>query len=186
MFIGFQHSQSLDYPSIIQDWAILASLKYKHRKLHVAFDKYQTKWNQAYTLIYHLSGITVIFWHRCFLIENHNWITMRMPPVNQTMPHMCPQITKFMGPTWGPPGSWRPQMAPCWPHEPCYQGHGPFPYLLQTQPTPTHVTFRTTKTNLEHFRASLSPADIFREGQLSLTWHSCKCRVEFLDIFLFL
>ena len=33
------------------------------------------------------------------------------------------QIAKFMGPTWGPPGSCRPQMlAPCWPHEPCYQG----------------------------------------------------------------
>ena len=27
-----------------------------------------------------------------------------------------------MWPTWGPPGSYRPQMAPCWPHEPCYQG----------------------------------------------------------------
>ena len=33
------------------------------------------------------------------------------------------QIAKFMGPTWGPPESWRPQMGPCWPHEqPCYQG----------------------------------------------------------------
>ena len=32
------------------------------------------------------------------------------------------QIARFMGPTWGPPGSYRPQMAPCWPHEPCYQG----------------------------------------------------------------
>ena len=32
------------------------------------------------------------------------------------------QITKFLGTTWGPPGSSRPQMAPCWPHEPCYQG----------------------------------------------------------------
>ena len=32
------------------------------------------------------------------------------------------QITKFMGPTWGPPGSCRPQMGPCWPHEPCYLG----------------------------------------------------------------
>ena len=30
------------------------------------------------------------------------------------------QIAKFMGPTWGPPGSCRPQMGPCWPHEPCY------------------------------------------------------------------
>ena len=33
------------------------------------------------------------------------------------------QITRFMGPTWGPPGSCRPRWAPCWPHEPCYQGH---------------------------------------------------------------
>ena len=35
---------------------------------------------------------------------------------------LCAQIAKFMGPPWGPPGSWRTQMAPCWPHEPCYQG----------------------------------------------------------------
>ena len=27
-----------------------------------------------------------------------------------------------MGPTRGPSGSCRPQMAPCWPHESCYQG----------------------------------------------------------------
>ena len=31
------------------------------------------------------------------------------------------QIAKFMGPICGPPGSCRPQMAPCRPHEPCYQ-----------------------------------------------------------------
>ena len=37
--------------------------------------------------------------------------------------YMITQKTKFMGPTWGPPGSCRPQMAPCWPHEPCYQGN---------------------------------------------------------------
>ena len=36
------------------------------------------------------------------------------------------QIAKFMGPTWGPPGSCRPQMDPCWPHEACYLGQ----YLL--------------------------------------------------------
>ena len=28
------------------------------------------------------------------------------------------QIAKFMGPS----GADRTQMAPCWPHEPCYQG----------------------------------------------------------------
>ena len=32
------------------------------------------------------------------------------------------QIAKFMGPTWGPPGSCRPQMGPMLAHEPCYQG----------------------------------------------------------------
>ena len=32
------------------------------------------------------------------------------------------QIARFTGPTWGPSGSCRPQMGPCWPHEPCYQG----------------------------------------------------------------
>ena len=26
-----------------------------------------------------------------------------------------------MGPTWGPPGSCRPQVGPCWPIKPCYQ-----------------------------------------------------------------
>ena len=31
-----------------------------------------------------------------------------------------------MGSTWGPPGCCRPQMAPCWPHKPCYQGTGAF------------------------------------------------------------
>ena len=39
------------------------------------------------------------------------------------------QIAKFMGPTWGPSGSCRPQMAPCWPHEPCYQGSIPGHWL---------------------------------------------------------
>ena len=31
------------------------------------------------------------------------------------------QIAKFMGPTWGPSGPFRPQTGPCWPHETCYQ-----------------------------------------------------------------
>ena len=32
------------------------------------------------------------------------------------------QIARFMGPTWGPPGSCRPHVGPCWPHKPWYQG----------------------------------------------------------------
>ena len=31
-------------------------------------------------------------------------------------------IAKFMGPTWGPPGSCRPQVGPCCPHKHCYRG----------------------------------------------------------------
>ena len=38
---------------------------------------------------------------------------------------MQAQIAKLMGPTWGPPWSSRPQIGPCWPHEPCYQGGNP-------------------------------------------------------------
>ena len=30
--------------------------------------------------------------------------------------------SKFHGAKMDPPGSCRPQMGPCWPHEPCYQG----------------------------------------------------------------
>ena len=33
------------------------------------------------------------------------------------------QIAKFMGPTWGPPGSFRTQMGPMLTHEHCFQGH---------------------------------------------------------------
>ena len=35
---------------------------------------------------------------------------------------MVAQIAKIMGPTWGPPGSCRPQMGPILAHEPCYRG----------------------------------------------------------------
>ena len=34
----------------------------------------------------------------------------------------CIEIAKFMGPTWGPPGSCPPQMGPMLAHEPCFQG----------------------------------------------------------------
>ena len=41
-------------------------------------------------------------------------------------------IAKFMGLTWGRPGSDRTQVGPCWPHELCYLGiiaHGSNYYL---------------------------------------------------------
>ena len=49
-----------------------------------------------------------------------------------------PLITRFMGPSWGPPGSCRPQVGPCRPHEPCYLGHYCFHLLLKH-----HVHFLT-------------------------------------------
>ena len=36
----------------------------------------------------------------------------KLPQVNATLPQTITQIAKFTGPTWGPPGSCRPQMAP--------------------------------------------------------------------------
>ena len=42
-------------------------------------------------------------------------ITLLVPP-------KLTQIARSTGPTWGPSRSCRPHMAPCWPHEPCYQG----------------------------------------------------------------
>ena len=34
----------------------------------------------------------------------------------------CTPIARFMGPTWGPPGTDGPMWAPCGPREPCYLG----------------------------------------------------------------
>ena len=39
--------------------------------------------------------------------------------------HLIPD-SKVHGPTWGPPGSCRPQMGPMLAHEPCYQGCVPW------------------------------------------------------------
>ena len=44
--------------------------------------------------------------------------TVSVNPSHSYLSH----IAKFMGPTWDPPGSCRPQVGKCWPHERCYQG----------------------------------------------------------------
>ena len=56
-----------------------------------------------------------------FLYEKKTWSGRRRQGF---MPHLCnaynmvlhqwSQIANFMGPTWGPPGSCRPQMCPMW------------------------------------------------------------------------
>ena len=40
-------------------------------------------------------------------------------------------MARFLGPTWGPSGADRTQVAPCWPHELCYLGC----FIIQTQTT---------------------------------------------------
>ena len=57
-------------------------------------------------------------WH---INEIRFWLAKAMPRWNTHAHMLTPQIAKFMGPTWGPPGSCRPRWAPCWPHELCYQ-----------------------------------------------------------------
>ena len=49
--------------------------------------------------------------------------------------NLTPLIARFMGPTWGPPGAFRTQMGPCWPHESCSQG--PFEIFIATGYNPS-------------------------------------------------
>ena len=49
--------------------------------------------------------------HRWPVNSPHKWpVTRKMFPFDNFI--MTTQIAKFMGPTWGPPGSCRPQMGP--------------------------------------------------------------------------
>ena len=63
--------------------------------------------------------------HSCLVWVEYHKIELESPQPeaqSQTPEEDQTQITRFMGPTWGPSGARRPQMGPCWPHEPCYQG----------------------------------------------------------------
>ena len=51
-------------------------------------------------------------WSYVFLALTHRYIGCR---------HYSP-ITRFLGPTWAPPGSVGPKWTPCRPQEPCYLG----------------------------------------------------------------
>ena len=63
-------------------------------------------------------GNILCFWHK---LE----IRLRLVYFMYMTECLGTQIAKFMGPTWGPPGSCRPQMGSMLPHEPCYQGSSP-------------------------------------------------------------
>ena len=48
---------------------------------------------------------------------------LRWHVIHRVVTHsMQIQIARSTRPTWGPPGPVGPRCAPCWPHEPCFQG----------------------------------------------------------------
>ena len=68
-----------------------------------------TIWSMEQYLLFYLGNLETFFKDVC-------------APWHTVWAFIQTQIAMFMGPTLGPPGSCRPQMGPCWPHEPCYQG----------------------------------------------------------------
>ena len=63
--------------------------------------------------------------------------------ISNCLSFSIPQIAKFMGPTWDPPGPVGPRWAPCWLHEPCYQG--PFvQYLNRIHKCSVTITIQFT------------------------------------------
>ena len=83
-----------------------------------------------------------------------------------------------MGPTWGPPGSCRPQMGPCWLHETCYQGI--IKYILWhslTTTLPGDQWVRDSKTNTSTLYS------ILRMFLLWLHYSSRRIHVIYLPIF---
>ena len=81
-----------------------------------------------------------------------------------------------MGSTWGPPGSCRPKMGPCWPHEPCYQGvymigikpHSGSNYLCWLLPYPNYYV--QMKECTQSKANSSKPATHFHGAQSKLVW----------------
>ena len=56
--------------------------------------------------------------HQCFLVASLVfWFKIHL---SMWVQFRVPHIAKFMGPTWGPSGSCRPQMGPMLAHELCY------------------------------------------------------------------
>ena len=125
----YQSSASLASVREIHRWLVDSSHKGKVTRKTFLFDDVimvlgqliwrpgPGRWNHS-TASFHISRCDVSWSPRCGTRIVVSGITIRAcPPYG-----VDTQIAKFMGPTWGPPGSCRPHMGPCWPHEPCYQG----------------------------------------------------------------
>ena len=56
----------------------------------------------------------LIFIKGCYMKFDHQKTStlLHCKPVKISTNDLISKIAKFMGPTWGPPGSWRPQMGP--------------------------------------------------------------------------
>ena len=68
----------------------------------------------------HKGPIKRLYWH--YPGQGTSILTIIGVPVNCDAIPKFTLIARFMGPTWGPPGSCRPLWAPCWSHELCYLG----------------------------------------------------------------
>ena len=53
-----------------------------------------------------------VIYHTVYVLMSNWYIFHLMLIFNKIIFWLLPQITKFMGPIWGPPGSCRPQMGP--------------------------------------------------------------------------
>ena len=81
-------------------------------------------WIHTFSLKKHISFFYSLSGWCCFLLHDFFFQFQSLKPVPTLSPILAPdivikstscvtpQITKFMGPTWGPPGSCRPQMGP--------------------------------------------------------------------------
>ena len=67
------------------------------------------KINQAHI---NLHWLQLCFYKRWIIFQLQDWFTGIWEQCSVKIKMKTSQIAKFMGPTWGPPGACRPQMAP--------------------------------------------------------------------------
>ena len=81
-------------------------------------------------MMHHVTQTTIIFIDKLIIIKcwymkfNHQKTStlLHCNSVIISTNDLIPQLAKFMGPTWAHLGPVGPRWAPCWAHEPCYQG----------------------------------------------------------------
>ena len=99
---GNKNITALNYNSIM----IICSLSY-HGQIHVQ-DTMGPSWRKLLCYFWIVNRFCAVYpiYHGCLCL--------------------CSLIARFMGLTWGQHGAHLgpvgPRWAPCWPHEPCYQG----------------------------------------------------------------